>query len=63
MSIFITLLAFEEGALINASKIAILLASLVAGLAGFFWLKIILAPGSLQVAAPETGFNGNSKKL
>lgn len=63
MSIFITLLAFEEGALINASKIAILLASLVAGLAGFFWLKVILAPGSLQVAASEAGFKGESKKL
>jgi Na+:H+ antiporter, NhaA family len=58
MSIFITLLAFEEGALINASKIAILLASLVAGLAGFFWLKVILAGGSPQVVAPDSGFSG-----
>jgi Na+:H+ antiporter, NhaA family len=44
MSIFITLLAFQDPNLVNASKIAILLASLVAGLAGFFWLKIKIAP-------------------
>jgi Na+:H+ antiporter, NhaA family len=48
MSIFITLLAFEDANLVNASKIAILLASLIAGLAGFFWLKVILVqvPGT-----------------
>lgn len=39
MSIFITNLAFTgEGALINASKIAILLASMSAGSIGFLWL-------------------------
>jgi Na+:H+ antiporter, NhaA family len=42
MSIFITLLAFEDKNLINASKIAILLASFLAGLIGFFWLKASL---------------------
>lgn len=40
MSIFITNLAFTgEAELINASKIAILLASLTAGTLGFVWLK------------------------
>lgn len=40
MSIFITNLAFPgDVALINGSKMAILLASLVAGLLGFLWLK------------------------
>jgi len=41
MSIFITNLAFTgETELINASKIAILLASLTAGCIGFLWLKL-----------------------
>ena len=45
MSIFITNLAFVgQAEVINASKMAILLASLVAGLAGFFWLKFLGAP-------------------
>lgn len=38
MSIFITLLAFEDAAHINVSKISILLSSLVAGITGFVWL-------------------------
>jgi len=38
MSIFITLLAFDLPALIDSSKIAILIASAVAGTAGFAWL-------------------------
>jgi NhaA family Na+:H+ antiporter len=45
MSIFITNLAFTgEAATINASKMAILLASLSAGTAGFVWLKLLGAP-------------------
>src|SRR5687768_13859207 len=45
MSIFITNLAFAGGAeVVNASKMAILLASLVAGTAGFLWLKLFGAP-------------------
>jgi NhaA family Na+:H+ antiporter len=41
MSIFITNLAFAESpGVINASKLAILIASLVAGLAGFLWLRL-----------------------
>jgi NhaA family Na+:H+ antiporter len=45
MSIFITNLAFAGGAeVINASKMAILLASLAAGTAGFLWLKLLGRP-------------------
>lgn len=45
MSIFITNLAFTGNAeMINASKIAILIASLVAGTFGFLWLKYMGTP-------------------
>ena len=45
MSIFITNLAFAgEAATINASKMAILLASLTAGTIGFLWLRLLGAP-------------------
>jgi len=43
MSIFITLLAFDDPAIVNTSKIAILAASIIAGLAGFILLKITLS--------------------
>jgi NhaA family Na+:H+ antiporter len=44
MSIFITLLAFKNVGedVITYSKIAILIASFVAGTMGFFWLKFSL---------------------
>lgn len=42
MSIFITLLAFENAELINNSKLVILSSSLIAGLAGFLFLRAIL---------------------
>jgi NhaA family Na+:H+ antiporter len=44
MSIFITLLAFKNDGeeVITYSKIAILIASFIAGTAGFFWLKYTL---------------------
>jgi NhaA family Na+:H+ antiporter len=42
MSIFITLLAFDDSEVINNSKIAILLASLIAGIIGFTMLKLSL---------------------
>ncbi|MES2515467.1 MAG: Na+/H+ antiporter NhaA [Bacteroidota bacterium] len=42
MSIFITLLAFDDADLINNSKIAILLASFIAGTIGFIWLRFTL---------------------
>lgn len=45
MSIFITNLAFAaDGATVNASKMAILLASLFAGILGFTWLKLFGQP-------------------
>ena len=45
MSIFVTNLAFVgEAEVINASKMAILLASLTAGTAGFLWLKLLGQP-------------------
>lgn len=45
MSIFITNLAFVgQPDVINASKIAILLASLCAGLLGYLWLRLITKP-------------------
>jgi Na+:H+ antiporter, NhaA family len=42
MSIFITLLAFEDETIINNSKLVILLSSLIAGLIGFMSLKLTL---------------------
>lgn len=42
MSIFITLLAFDNEEIVNNSKIAILIASLIAGAIGFLWLKLTL---------------------
>lgn len=42
MSIFITLLAFKNTEMVNNSKIAILLASFVAGTIGFMFLKLTL---------------------
>lgn len=42
MSIFITLLAFDNQEIINNSKIAIIIASLVAGITGFLFLKLTL---------------------
>lgn len=42
MSIFITLLAFDNAEIVNNSKIAILIASVIAGTIGFLWLKLTL---------------------
>jgi NhaA family Na+:H+ antiporter len=42
MSIFITLLAYDDAMLITESKISILLASVVSGLLGYSWLKYVL---------------------
>jgi NhaA family Na+:H+ antiporter len=42
MSIFITLLAYNDDLLITESKISILLASLVSGILGYSWLRMIL---------------------
>ena len=42
MSIFIALLAFSDDGIVNSSKIAILLASLLAGITGYILLKLTL---------------------
>jgi NhaA family Na+:H+ antiporter len=39
MSIFISLLAFEDAEIINNAKFMILVASLLSGIIGFLWLK------------------------
>lgn len=46
MSIFITLLAFDNSETINNSKIAIIIASTIAGLVGFIYLKYTLKPNN-----------------
>jgi NhaA family Na+:H+ antiporter len=48
MSLFITNLAFAENELIETAKIGILLASLIAGIAGFIVLFPIKSPESLE---------------
>lgn len=40
MSIFVTILAFTDHTVINDSKFAILISSLLAGLVGYVWLKL-----------------------
>ena len=42
MSIFITLLAFDDAALIDSSKIAVMIGSLFSGMAGFIILRLLL---------------------
>jgi NhaA family Na+:H+ antiporter len=42
MSIFVTLLAFDDAQIINNSKFIILLSSLCAGIIGYIWLRIVL---------------------
>ncbi|MDP3461892.1 MAG: Na+/H+ antiporter NhaA [Bacteroidales bacterium] len=42
MSIFITLLAFDDVDLVNNAKIAIIVASVIAGSIGFIWLRLTL---------------------
>lgn len=54
MSIFITNLAFAgDDAVINESKMAILLASVTAGAIGFIWLKLLGRPKAVDTD-PET---------
>ncbi len=51
MSIFITLLAFDDHTIISGSKIAIMLSSLTAALIGLLWLKMTLnEPVSIESA-------------
>ena len=51
MSIFITLLAFDDPMLITEAKISILLASLISGTLGFLWLRRALKPKPKPVTA------------
>jgi len=51
MSLFITNLAFADQALINASKIGILLGSLTAGILGYYMLKLSLGRSREQMVA------------
>lgn len=48
MSIFITLLAFDDETIINNAKFVILLSSLTAGLIGFLSLKLILTKMQME---------------
>lgn len=49
MSIFITLLAFDDDKIINTSKLMIFLASVIAGIIGFLVLKISLSTKHVEV--------------
>lgn len=51
MSIFITLLAFDDAAVIGNAKLVILLASLVAGTIGYVLLKVLLKSSSRSVSS------------
>ncbi|ALD92445.1 Na+/H+ antiporter NhaA [Cupriavidus gilardii] len=60
MSIFITNLAFTgEPGVINASKMAILLASLSAGVLGFVWLKLFGKPVASDVDMDTMDFEAD----
>ncbi len=52
MSIFITLLAFDNDTIINNAKLVILITSLIAGLLGFLTLKLTFKPTPSQVLNP-----------
>ncbi len=47
MSIFITLLAFDNETVINNAKFVILISSLIAGIIGFITLKLTLKPATI----------------
>lgn len=53
MSIFITLLAFSDPVIVNETKVAVLVASLVAGLIGYVWLRLTL-PNPVEEKAIAT---------
>lgn len=68
MSLFITNLSFEDQAMIDASKIGILLGSLVSGLLGYYFLKLSLPPANengttefREELVTETGNSGKTK--
>jgi NhaA family Na+:H+ antiporter len=49
MSIFITLMAFKDQSLIDASKLSVMAASVISGLIGFFWLKRLFSSNEQAV--------------
>lgn len=51
MSIFITLLAYDDPFLITEAKISILFASLISGTIGFLWLRSALKKPVMKIAA------------
>lgn len=53
MSIFITLLAFDNEVLVNNSKVAIILASIIAGTIGFIFLRLTLKPRAENSSTTE----------
>lgn len=53
MSIFISVMAYKEPAMVDISKISVLIASLIAGIAGFAWLRRTLSVSGLPDAASE----------
>ncbi|MBK7086450.1 MAG: Na+/H+ antiporter NhaA [Flavobacteriales bacterium] len=53
MSIFITLLAFDEEGMIVQAKTAILLSSVAAAMLGALWLMLSLKGSSSADAAPN----------
>lgn len=55
MSIFITLLAFEDHEVISGSKITIMLSSLTAAIIGLIWLKITLTEPIAKELQDELG--------
>ena len=52
MSIFITLLAFENNVMVNNSKIAIIVASAFAGTIGFVYLRLTLNDPEKRIKSP-----------
>ena len=50
MSLFITELAFNDADNVEAAKVAILIASIVAGIGGFFWLRVTSRKSTLAPA-------------
>jgi NhaA family Na+:H+ antiporter len=48
MSIFISLLAFDSVADIGGSKLAVLAGSMVSGLAGWIWLRVVLGKSVIE---------------
>lgn len=67
MSIFITNLAFVGGdpafiaSTVNSSKMAILVASLTAGTAGFIWLKLLGKPTDVDTDMDTMDFEGDDE--